>query len=31
MRKKDIFGEIIRFGMVGTTAAAIHYGTYWLL
>ena len=31
MRKKDIFGEIIRFGMVGTTAAAIHYCTYWLL
>ena len=31
MIKRDTFGEIIRFGMVGTTAAAIHYGTYWLL
>jgi putative flippase GtrA len=31
MRKKTIYGEIIRFGLVGTTAAAIHYGTYWLL
>ena len=31
MRKKTIYGEIIRFGLVGTTAAALHYGTYWLL
>ena len=31
MRKKTIYDEIIRFGLVGTTAAAIHYGTYWLL
>lgn len=24
-------GEVIRFGMVGTFAAALHYGIYWVL
>ena len=31
MFRKEIFGQIVRFGIVGTTAAAIHYGVYWLL
>ena len=31
MDKKETFGQIVRFGIVGTTAAAIHYGVYWLL
>jgi putative flippase GtrA len=31
MNKKETFGELIRFGIVGTTAAAIHYGVYWVL
>ena len=28
---KNITGEIIRFGIVGVLAVAIHYGVYWLL
>ncbi|MBO7046215.1 MAG: GtrA family protein [Prevotella sp.] len=31
MDKKETLGELIRFGIVGTTAAAIHYGVYWVL
>jgi len=31
MDKKETFGEILRFGIVGTLAAAIHYGIYWIL
>ena len=31
MDKKETLGELIRFGIVGTTAAAIHYGIYWVL
>ena len=31
MVKKETFGELIRFGIVGTTSAAIHYGIYWVL
>ena len=31
MDKKETFGQIVRFGIVGTPAAAIHYGVYWLL
>ena len=31
MVKKETLGELIRFGIVGTTAAAIHYGVYWVL
>ena len=31
MNKKETFGELIRFGIVGTTASAIHYGVYWVL
>lgn len=31
MIKKDSLGELIRFGIVGTTAAAIHYAIYWVL
>ncbi len=31
MINKQTFGEMIRFGIVGTTAAAIHYSIYWVL
>ena len=31
MVRKETFGEIIRFGIVGTMAAAIHYAIYWVL
>jgi len=31
MDKKETLGELIRFGIVGTTAATIHYGVYWVL
>lgn len=31
MGKRDTFGEMIRFSIVGTTATAIHYGVYWVL
>ncbi|MBQ6964869.1 MAG: GtrA family protein [Bacteroidaceae bacterium] len=31
MQKKKTLGELIRFGIVGITAAAIHYGIYWVL
>ena len=31
MDRKETFGELIRFGIVGTTAAAIHYAVYWIL
>ena len=31
MFKKDTFGELIRFGIVGVIAVAIHYGVYWIL
>ena len=29
--QKKTFGEILRFGIVGCTAAAIHYVIYWIL
>lgn len=28
---RDTFFEILRFGIVGTVATAVHYGVYWLL
>ena len=28
---RDVFFEIVRFGMVGGVATALHYGVYWLL
>lgn len=28
---RETFGEIIRFGIVGVIATALHYGIYWLL
>jgi putative flippase GtrA len=31
MEKKETFCELIRFAIVGTTAAALHYGIYWVL
>ena len=31
MEKKETFGELVRFAIVGTTAAALHYGSYWVL
>lgn len=31
MQKKQQLGEIIRFGIVGVLAVAIHYAVYWLL
>lgn len=31
MEKKETFGELVRFAIVGTTAAVIHYGIYWVL
>ena len=31
MEKKETFGELVRFAIVGTTAAALHYGIYWVL
>ena len=31
MQKKETLGELIRFAIVGTTAAAIHYAIYWVL
>lgn len=31
MKKKETLGELIRFAIVGTTAAAMHYGIYWVL
>ena len=31
MDKKETLGALIRFGIVGTTAATIHYGVYWVL
>ena len=30
MQKKQQLGEIIRFGIVGVLAVAIHYAMYWL-
>lgn len=29
--QKETLGQLIRFGIVGTTAEAIHYGIYWVL
>lgn len=29
--RRDVFFEIVRFGMVGVVATALHYGVYWLL
>ena len=29
--KKDTLGELLRFGVVGVLAVAIHYGVYWAL
>lgn len=29
--RRDVFLEIVRFGMVGVVATALHYGVYWLL
>lgn len=31
MHKKQTFGEILRFCIVGVVAVGIHYGVYWLL
>ena len=31
MVKKETLGELIRFGIVGTISAGIHYGIYWVL
>ena len=31
MEKKETFGELVRFAIVGTTSAALHYGIYWVL
>lgn len=31
MERKETLGEIIRFGIVGVIAVAIHYGVYWVL
>ena len=31
MKKKETLGELIRFAIVGTTAAVMHYGIYWVL
>ena len=31
MDKKATFGELVRFCIVGTTSAAIHYAIYWIL
>ena len=31
LRNKQTFYELIRFGIVGVIATAIHYGVYWLL
>lgn len=28
---RSTFGELLRFGVVGTLATAVHYGIYWLL
>ena len=28
---RETFFEIVRFGIVGVVAAALHYGIYWLL
>jgi putative flippase GtrA len=29
--RSETFGEMVRFAIVGTTAAAIHYAIYWVL
>ena len=29
--RKETLGEVVRFGIVGVTASAIHYGVYWVL
>lgn len=29
--KKETFSELLRFGIVGAAATALHYGIYWLL
>ena len=31
MEKKETFGELVSFAIVGTTSAALHYGIYWVL
>ena len=31
LEKKETFGELVRFAIVGTTAEALHYGIYWVL
>ncbi len=31
MEKKKVIGELVRFGMVGVFATALHYGIYYLL
>lgn len=31
MQKKETIGEMLRFGIVGVLAVAIHYGVYWAL
>lgn len=28
---RETFFEIVRFGIVGVVATALHYGIYWLL
>lgn len=31
MEKKETLGELVRFGIVGILAVAIHYAVYWIL
>ena len=31
MIKRDTLGEMVRFGITGVLATAIHYGIYWVL
>lgn len=31
MQKKEQLGELIRFGIVGVIAVAVHYAIYWVL
>ena len=31
MERKRLYGEILRFGIVGISATALHYGIYFLL
>ena len=31
MEKRETLGQMIRFGIVGVIAVAIHYGIYWMM